>query len=115
MKAGWSFKLARVAANMYLCLGRMLSGRLLTVITVITGIAVLCVYYVYLQTLAASSKSVSNRQGFRESVIRQPIIQDNNHNMAARGKIYRKTLNLFSLHRHKIGTAIYIMYDKYHY
>ena len=41
-------------------------------------------YCVELQTLAGSSKSVSNRQGFRESLIRKPIIQDNTNNMAAR-------------------------------
>ena len=41
-------------------------------------------YYVELQTSADSSKSVSDRQGFRKSLIRKPIIQDNANNMAAR-------------------------------
>ena len=44
-------------------------------------------YYVDLHLIAALRKSVSNRQGFRESVIREPIIQDNTSNMAAQGRL----------------------------
>ena len=62
-------------------------------------------YCVDLHILADWSKSVPDRQGFGESLIRQPIVHDNTTNMAAQGRLQiNPHLSFFwlSSRRHKI-------------